>query len=118
MQLLPGLITDDFAYKDTVWAVRRPVVGAAAFRGYVEAMRTAYPDLMYEIQQVGGRGALEGGSRRGEGGRSRGRRGGGADVRAFERNAAGGGLGGGGRASEGDGSHKGIWQECSRVGAG
>jgi hypothetical protein len=67
VQLLPGLITDDFAYKDTVWAVRRPVVGAAAFRGYVEAMRTAYPDLMYEIQQVGGgpwRGA-RGGEREG-----------------------------------------------------
>jgi hypothetical protein len=60
-QLLEELITDDFAYKDTVWARQRPVVGAASFKGFVVAMRTAYPDLMYEIQQVGAWGGGKGG---------------------------------------------------------
>jgi len=52
-QLIDELLAENFAYKDMIWAAKRPIVGLKAFKAYVEGMRTAYPDLYYEITSVG-----------------------------------------------------------------
>ena len=51
-QLIDELLAENFAYKDMIWAAKRPIVGVKAFKAYVEGMRTAYPDLYYEITSV------------------------------------------------------------------
>lgn len=53
VQLIDDLITDDFVWKDTIWMPSRPVVGRKAFSTFVQQMRQAYPDLYYEVGQVG-----------------------------------------------------------------
>jgi hypothetical protein len=52
-QLVDELLAENFAYKDMIWAAKRPIVGQKAFKAYVEGMRTAYPDLYYEVTSVG-----------------------------------------------------------------
>lgn len=39
--------------QDTIWMPSRPVVGRKAFNTFVQQMRQAYPDLYYEVGQVG-----------------------------------------------------------------
>eukprot|EP00878_Enallax_costatus_P002506 GHUV01002686.1.p1 GENE.GHUV01002686.1~~GHUV01002686.1.p1 ORF type:complete len:212 (+),score=35.54 GHUV01002686.1:178-813(+) len=53
VQLVDDLITDDFVWKDTIWMPSRPVVGRKTFSTFVQQMRQAYPDLYYEVGQVG-----------------------------------------------------------------
>lgn len=53
VELLPELLTDDFVWKDAIWMPNRPIVGPKAFSIFVQQMRDAYPDLAYEVEQVG-----------------------------------------------------------------
>lgn len=53
VDLLDELVTDDFAWKDAIWLASHPVVGRKAFKEFVKQMRQAYPDLSYEVGQVG-----------------------------------------------------------------
>eukprot|EP00879_Flechtneria_rotunda_P002504 GHRR01002702.1.p1 GENE.GHRR01002702.1~~GHRR01002702.1.p1 ORF type:complete len:215 (+),score=53.00 GHRR01002702.1:536-1180(+) len=53
LQLLNEIVTEDFVWKDTIWMPSRPIVGKANFRNFVQQMRQAYPDLHYDIGQVG-----------------------------------------------------------------
>lgn len=52
VELIHDILTDDFVWKDAIWSANRPIVGAAAFKAFVEQMRQAYPDLSYTIDQV------------------------------------------------------------------
>lgn len=62
---LEGLLAPEFIYRDAVWAPRRMVVGAPAFRALVESVRQAYPDMYTEIEHVRGGGGFGGRGRRG-----------------------------------------------------
>eukprot|EP00775_Hariotina_reticulata_P009298 gene9298-9463_t len=50
VQLIQDLIAEDF---DSIWMANRPVVGRKAFTEFVQQMRQAYPDIYYEVGQVG-----------------------------------------------------------------
>eukprot|EP00882_Tetradesmus_deserticola_P002588 GHRQ01002753.1.p1 GENE.GHRQ01002753.1~~GHRQ01002753.1.p1 ORF type:complete len:217 (+),score=56.96 GHRQ01002753.1:276-926(+) len=53
VQLVDDLITDDFVWKDVIWMSSKRIVGKKAFSSFVQQMREAYPDLHYEVGQVG-----------------------------------------------------------------
>lgn len=40
--------------QDSIWMANRPIVGPKAFAAFVQQMRTAYPDLTYDVGQVRG----------------------------------------------------------------
>ena len=50
--LIDTLVSEDFVWKDAIWASTRPVVGRKAFCAFVGQMRQAYPDLAYTVEQV------------------------------------------------------------------
>lgn len=53
MTLADELLADNFVQRDSIWYPQKPIVGAKAYKAYLNALREAYPDLQYEIEQVG-----------------------------------------------------------------
>eukprot|EP01024_Parvocaulis_polyphysoides_P041239 TRINITY_DN3780_c0_g3_i1.p2 TRINITY_DN3780_c0_g3~~TRINITY_DN3780_c0_g3_i1.p2 ORF type:complete len:207 (-),score=23.64 TRINITY_DN3780_c0_g3_i1:315-935(-) len=53
VDLCDKLFADNFVFKDEVWGNDKLVVGVRGMKEYIEGVRKSYPDLWYDIQQVG-----------------------------------------------------------------